>query len=63
MDDYRDIIDSQRNYVRMSKCMKKICKACNTDYIDFCIREYRKPNAAQSSSPQFSNDSEYLVHT
>ncbi|ADU27668.1 hypothetical protein Ethha_2151 [Ethanoligenens harbinense YUAN-3] len=39
MDQYRDIIDAQRNYAHVSRCMKKICKACNTEYINFSIRE------------------------
>lgn len=39
MDDYRDIIDSQHHYAHVSKCMKKLCKACNMDHIDYSLRE------------------------
>lgn len=44
--DYRDILDSQRNYAGTSKSMKELCKACNTDYIDYSVK-------GGSKSPKF----------
>lgn len=46
MDDYKDIIESQHHYAQVSKCMKKLCKICNMDYIDYSLKEKGHPKHA-----------------